>query len=181
MFLARRAHMTLLYPLTEPVHSCTISTPWGALHCCHYRCWINNHDANLVHMPGTHFATGWLGGSCLPVSNVGLKLMILRLSKIEKMQKLKFCVIQKFIYIIAFIWDHNLLIWLISLRDLFYFAVSMMTMMTTTDRHGTIIQLLFCWGKTISKSHLNNLDDQIEFVTCLQSLAYHTIIYSCFA
>ncbi len=42
-------------PFTRPVHSCTISTPWGALHRYHIRHWLNNHDANLVHMPGTHF------------------------------------------------------------------------------------------------------------------------------
>ncbi len=53
--------LTHIYPLTVPVLSYTISTPWGTLHHYHYRRWLNNHDANLVHFPDTHFATGRTG------------------------------------------------------------------------------------------------------------------------
>ncbi len=54
---AKPAHTTL-----PPDWTCTFlgSIPWGALHHCHYRCWLNKHNVNLVHMPGTHFATGWM-------------------------------------------------------------------------------------------------------------------------
>ncbi len=27
---------------------------------CHYRRWLNNCDANLVHMPGTHLTAVWI-------------------------------------------------------------------------------------------------------------------------
>ncbi len=59
---------------------CTISTPCIALHCCHYRHWLNNHDANLVHMPGTHFTIWWMGGPFLPVPKAGLELCSLQIN-----------------------------------------------------------------------------------------------------
>ncbi len=51
--------LTRLYPLTETVYSRTIFTHWEALQSCHYRGCVNNHVANLVHMPGTPFDTRW--------------------------------------------------------------------------------------------------------------------------
>ncbi len=39
---------------------------------------INNHDAFFVYMPGTHFTTGWMGGSCLLEAKTGLKQQTLR-------------------------------------------------------------------------------------------------------
>ncbi len=45
----------------------------------HYRHWLNNHDAKCVHMPGTHFTAGWMGGPFLPVTMAGLKLATLSL------------------------------------------------------------------------------------------------------
>ncbi len=70
---SRLSLLTQLYPLTRPVHSCTtISTSWGALHCCHYRCWLNNHHTNHDHMTGTHSATGWICGLFLQVLKTGL-------------------------------------------------------------------------------------------------------------
>ncbi len=81
LFQAQPAHTTLTSPPPPPpkkntsVHSCPLSTPCGALRQCHNRCLLNNHDANLVHMPGTHFSTGWtprwVGGQFLPVPWVG--------------------------------------------------------------------------------------------------------------
>ncbi len=76
---SRLSLLIQLYPLTGPVHSCTISTPFGALLHYHNRHWLNNHDANHVHMPGTHFATGWIGDIVLPVPKARLKLETLRL------------------------------------------------------------------------------------------------------
>ncbi len=44
----------------------------------HYRHWLNNHDANLVHITGTHFATEWMGGSFIPVLKAGFELVTIR-------------------------------------------------------------------------------------------------------
>ncbi len=33
------------------------------------------NDANLVHIPGTHFTTGWTGGPFLPVPKAVLELV----------------------------------------------------------------------------------------------------------
>ncbi len=74
MIQARFVHITLCYPMTGPVHCCTIFTPWGPLHHCHCRCWLNNHDANCVHMPGTHFPTGWRDDPCLSVLKAWFEL-----------------------------------------------------------------------------------------------------------
>ncbi len=79
--------------------SCTIST-WGehplysklrvALLSCNCYCWanpllhyrrkkVNNHVTILIHMPGTHFTTGWMDGPYLLVPIAELESATLRL------------------------------------------------------------------------------------------------------
>ncbi len=74
---SRLSLLTRLYPLAEPVHSCTISTPWGALHYCNYRHWLTNHNANFAHIPGTRCTAGWMGSTFLLIANAGLDLATL--------------------------------------------------------------------------------------------------------
>ncbi len=73
---------------------------------------------------------------------------LINLPKIEKKPKLKFCLYKSWLSLIPFIWNHNWLIWLISLRDLYNFAVStmlmpttMLTLIQTMDRDRSIIML----------------------------------------
>ncbi len=66
LFQANPAHTALhaLSPLTGDI------TP---LH------WLKKHDANFVHMSGSHFSLGLIGGPLLPMPKTGLELVTLTL------------------------------------------------------------------------------------------------------
>ncbi len=53
MFLSILKKFNKHYPLTGPVYSIITA---------------NSHDANIAHMPGTHFTSGWIDGPCAQVT-----------------------------------------------------------------------------------------------------------------
>ncbi len=71
LFQAKLAHTTLpperTFTFLHDLHSL------GSITNSHYRRWLNNYDANFVHIPGTHFAAGLMGDLFLPMPKAGLE------------------------------------------------------------------------------------------------------------